>query len=741
MVWTRLKRATEALFKAPDAPVDTTFNQHQWVRLAASGIGASRILRPYEQMSWVYTGVRAIARPLSAIPFGIYRLEDESPGKKFGERKRKVLGRQKSILSSSRRLTARSMKDLGLVPVDGSPVMHLLEYPGGGMTTKEMVDGLVSWLCLCGEMVFLREPWTAPPTVLPEAIRVVSPSTLTPQVEADGHISAWQWKRRVGHTWVEDTVPVEAVGFVRLFNPYNPIRGMSPLQAALLGMKQDYAASGFNLAFYENYAEPGVMLEHPETLDPEEKSEILRAWEERHAGFTRRSKTVLLDGGLKANPFPVNHQSMQFLDLRKFSKAEILATLGVPQHCVDEDDANFATAMASKRRLWENAVIPVARLMEDLINDNLVTPYTGGDQFFAFDMSMVEALQEDFGVKLQHAEKLYMLGWTPNDINRRLELGMEDLKWGNTVLVQYGRLPIEQVVNATNEDDADGAGSDLQMPPGAVRATDVPAPAPSFLSDKRQEQAVYWENYIRTYWTPIEQVTQRRVKAWLYQLRVDTLRRFDDVANGQLSAIPKSSDPENMIYRQAEAQGQLRATFKPLYSDMAQAAASSMAADTGIAVTDFLTPRVTSFIAVKLNKVVGIEERLRAVLVDSLREGLAQGESYAELRTRIKAVFNNAVQPSRTLRIARTETGQTVSGVRHEIMAEHNMEQEWVTAGDENVREDHVTLGTTGPKPLDYNYMQDLGKPGVLNYPLDVNGPADQVISCRCAAKPVIPKE
>ena len=58
--------------------------------------------------------------------------------------------------------------------------------------------------------------------------------------------------------------------------------------------------------------------------------------------------------------------------------------------------------------------------------------------------------------------------------------------------------------------------------------------------------------------------------------------------------------------------------------------------------------------------------------------------------------------------------------------------KEWIDAGDEKTREDHVFLGSLGPMPIDHDYAGDIGSSGSLKYPSDINGAPDQVINCRC---------
>jgi hypothetical protein len=62
---------------------------------------------------------------------------------------------------------------------------------------------------------------------------------------------------------------------------------------------------------------------------------------------------------------------------------------------------------------------------------------------------------------------------------------------------------------------------------------------------------------------------------------------------------------------------------------------------------------------------------------------------------------------------------------------------EWVSAGDENVRDSHVTYGAAGPQDIGFNFMTLTGGGGVLRHPGDVEAPVGETVNCRCLAVPI----
>jgi len=122
-----------------------------------------------------------------------------------------------------------------------------------------------------------------------------------------------------------------------------------------------------------------------------------------------------------------------------------------------------------------------------------------------------------------------------------------------------------------------------------------------------------------------------------------------------------------------------------------------------------------------------------------MRAGIEAGETVGQLRQRIAAIYDISASSAKTLQIARTETTPFLNGAREVMMKKAQIEEsEWVTANDENVRDDHTAFGESGPHPLGFNYMTVVGKPGTLTYPGERGAPMDQIINCRYCQIPVL---
>lgn len=138
-----------------------------------------------------------------------------------------------------------------------------------------------------------------------------------------------------------------------------------------------------------------------------------------------------------------------------------------------------------------------------------------------------------------------------------------------------------------------------------------------------------------------------------------------------------------------------------------------------------------------LDKIKRIEETVLDQLTSSLKEGIKEGETLAELAGRIKHIHKNA--GNRALTIARTEVGRAANHGAYEEAKEQGTEGHvWVTAQDKAVRDIHASM---------HGQFRKIGEPFVdgngneLLYPQDGAAPASTTVNCRCNLRERIAKE
>lgn len=123
----------------------------------------------------------------------------------------------------------------------------------------------------------------------------------------------------------------------------------------------------------------------------------------------------------------------------------------------------------------------------------------------------------------------------------------------------------------------------------------------------------------------------------------------------------------------------------------------------------------------------GVGNYVRSRLEATLADGLEAGENLSDMKDRVRATMNDSVRHARV--VARTEVASAMSIARTDTFKRNGVKTlEWLSAGDENVRESHQIDGET--ITLGDSFSNGLA------YPCDPSGPPEECISCRCVATP-----
>lgn len=396
-----------------------TFFQTERLKSAAGDVPDDN---PYGWNPWVYRGLNLIAENIAGLPF------------------------QLSIGVGDQR-----------VPVERGPWHRLFQQPNASYTWHELVVATVVWLLAAGEVMWVLEgdgddylhPFEIPSEVWP----VIGGNAWEPVIDPRTKLVE-SWKAGA-HEW-----PADCVVQFKLFNPKDPLRGLSALAPAMGGIRSDHKAAVWNERFFDNGADPGGTLTSDQVIHDSAVRERLRAqFEGRHRGYDRSHRVAFLEGGVKYTPHQVKHTDMAFLEQRKWSRSEVAVVLGIPEWFLGvTSDLNRATANSAERILWRNNLKPFGSKLGATITRRMIglrdpgaalglgAEWTGklrGE----FEFDEVEALQEDFDKRLESAERMTRIGYGLNVVNRRFSLGMPDVEGGEVGVLPMGYMPTPQVLS------------------------------------------------------------------------------------------------------------------------------------------------------------------------------------------------------------------------------------------------------------------------------------------------------
>ena len=585
------------------------------------------------------------------------------------------------------------------------------------MSGKDFLQAVVGFYALYGEMMIIK--WEsmgqrAGTKRLPAELWTFNPKKFqhVEGMNALGQKVLVQWKYETFNY-----APNEVI-HMRNFNPYCNFRGLSPLGPIDKIIDIDYQTLLFNKAFFDNDGTPGFMLSTDKSLAKEQVDRIRDWWEKRHKGASKAFRMAVLEGGLKPTTVGATHKDMDFIEQKRFTREEILGIWRAPKALFNiTEDLNYATFVGQMKMFWIYTLMPILRKIEDGINNGLVTPY---DSRIAmrFDTKNVPAFQEDFKEKVDTATKLFNLGIPLNDINEKLNLGLQEYPWGDVGYLPFSIQPVGQE-SSSQDSSQDPIHDPFQQ--------SDPKPQDQNHPEGKSKIANHatWKNFLSKQ-VPLEKGFDKKLKNYFMTQKTRLLATLKDAnaENIQLKVNSFDWEKQNELLKEKSRPFVLAGINDGIEIAKIKLGNKSIKSEKG------LNDSISSVLTIRLEKLVDINATIRKQLSKRIGEGIQQGSSIAQITDQILGVYDMATV--RAFTIARTET---VGAVNNGSVAYYNEagvnQKEWVTAGDEHVRETHRQLNGD---VIRLNQKFDNG----LEYPGDQTGDAAEVINCRCTISPVV---
>ncbi len=698
---------------------------------------------PYRQSTWVYVAVNVLAENVSQIPFRISEIPEKAQ-KQF-----------KSWRKSSLPKCRHWCKQVQGENVLGSgAVVDLFEKPHPTMNRSLFWQSLMTWKALRGETFIV--PLDGADQSVDLSIRgadrrLVKLLPLSPDffwhIVRGYELEAWRFTGSplMSPLASEIFLPGEVI-HSRTVNPYTYWRGFSPMVLAHLPAASDFAAAMCAKGFMANNADSGLILYTDQVLGDEQMGQISAALKMRKRAAGTADLPLVLDSGLRVERPPVSSADNAFLEQRRYNREEIAAIMRIPVSLLggtehqkssmgnsgggqEQDKLLFiGSTIKGHCRELEASVEPIVKSFNPA--------YCGW-----FDIDDLELMQEARRNRVDAGSKVFGMGVSFNEINEVYDLGFSELPWGNV-----GYLPVNLIEAGTSQDpnQADPANPDKTDNPAEpidagfqrmIEALGVIAGGvTSNQSESKQAPEVHQCAASKEYAAAIAgsiKIKKGRLSKFFIEQRGRVLAKLGEVEkafSGRRVAPDAVNKAIDDVFNLDDENSKLMARMKPLLIADLEFGGAQLWKEYGIG--DFmLKPKsAIDFIAKRKNRIEGINDTTFEELKATLQEGLADGDSFKALADRIKAVFTTA-NDSRADTIAITETNTAVNSGRWEGLQTSGLElKAWLTSHLENTRDSHLAAEEDS---LDGIPMDEPFSNGLM-YPGDPDGPASEVINCRC---------
>ena len=629
-------------------------------------------------------------------------------------------------------------------PIEGttqSPWQTIIQRPNYLQDYQTWMQAIVSFLLLDGDV------WVVPFPLIeqgPLSLWIVKEENMDPiRNDKTGQLEGWRYRPSGTQTY---QIAMSEVAHIFFWNPNDPIMGIPPLEAGKISIVTDYKAAKFNQVFFDQGATIGGVLSTEQNLTSTQHKRLKDEIEAKYTGYEKSHKMLLLDGGLKFAQTSPSHKDMMFPEMRRLDKERILQIFGMKKAVISvTDDLNYATAKEQRKSWWQDTNLPIMRMITEALN---FTFFDAEELEVRFDISGIEALHEDFRDKVDTAVKLTGIGFTPNEVNERLELGFDEAPWRDYFYMPQALKPVG--LDAPILDDDDEEEEPPQLPPGQQPPQ---LPPPDEDDDEEEEEGgefvimpklelkpdfekrgkKLWKDMVRQA-KPLEQKFKSKTKRmffewrklvldWLYSQQSKTVK--DEAAPFMLTN-PLTDIDEMGI----QPLGKLKEAADAIYMDTLLAGLETIALEIGeVLDIDILSlPAAQEFLINKGVAISGLTDTQALRLRKTLTRGMERGESLEQLADRIRRSFSQAATRANT--IARTEVFGALNCGRNTTIKETPFrEVQWFTSLDERVRKSHKVMHSRRKK-VNESWVVGGFK---VRYPGDPKcKDPGQIINCRC---------
>lgn len=259
------------------------------------------------------------------------------------------------------------------------------------------------------------------------SLEPVNPSKMLIKKTDGGVVDIWTKKDS------RAPVPSEKLVYANVFNPdieklSDENRTLSHVKVVEAELNNYMSGREFNTQFFKNFAQMGLTLKDIGAMCTDEERQIIVDELDNTVKAGNAWRTRALPQGMDvADTKQATMKEMRLNEMFKDLRDTILGVYGIPRSVFGiTNEAGLAqnTVDAEKRIFWTDTIQPVAFQVQEAFNQTLMRRHFPGYKV-AFDYSGIQVLQSNMTDKADLALKYQALGYTTEETNNILDLGME----------------------------------------------------------------------------------------------------------------------------------------------------------------------------------------------------------------------------------------------------------------------------------------------------------------------------
>lgn len=233
----------------------------------------------------------------------------------------------------------------------------------------------------------------------------------------------------------------EDVLWLNLFDPFDPLGGVSPLEAWLKTIDSQFANAAFVEYMFKKGGAPDFLLMAKQGMSTEQKRSFRAEFRRLFGRMVGRKDTIaILSGDAKLEPLQRPPRELQSVEHEKAMLDNIAIAFGVPKSLLTSDDVNLANAREGSVTHARNTIWPMVSRFEDVINQRLLPQWS--DRLFVMHESPIK---EDRQIRITERGSQIASGYTINEIREADGLPRFDEEWADAPMLSNSVSPAETI--------------------------------------------------------------------------------------------------------------------------------------------------------------------------------------------------------------------------------------------------------------------------------------------------------
>jgi HK97 family phage portal protein len=625
-------------------------------------------LNSYKESLYLYIGVSMIAKRVAGIPLELYKIKNKR-------------GDVQELFEH--------------------PLLELFSNPNEMETQREFTELSVAYYLLSGDCFWYLDRNGSKI----EQMVALRPDLIEILLSPDK-------KRIVGYEYRASTVVTfkpEDVLHIKNIDPSNPLRGVGIVRPATSRILTEIEATKYQANFFQNQGRPDMAVFASKAISPEDATAARKTWRDIFGRGKGGQVAFFGNDVTKIEELNKTPKEMDFIGSQKFLRDDILAALHIPKAMVTSDDVNLANAKEAYKMYLQEAVVPVFEAFLDVINNKLV-PQVDEAVFFDFE----DPTPADREMILKETSQLKRDGIITANEAREV-FGYEALEGADQLSAAANN-------NARIEVQEEAKRFIRRRPSLAKRLDAMEKMLATLTAPKREMNSIFAnkamkEGYAKAFNEKVDR------KAEILKGALDAFHK--EMQDRILASEFEPSGFMDVGREKSLAKKALTPIMVKLYTEGGQEALDAVfkKAEDRFFADEVLLSAIEGRVAFFTSSMV---DTSFDILKSKIVAGIAAGDGPDKIGRDIRSYFED-MSVSRGKTIARTETGFALSKATNDAYNQSSVitGKEWITAGDSNVRDEHVEndgviVATGGSFPSGESY------------------PAEHSINCRCVLAPAV---